>query len=544
MVKSSGVVALLAMALVHLACANLASDSTVSSGKLLSGPAPPPSPSTSLGGLYRSARDDYNARRHCSNCGPGYERDMRTYGRRGIVGYYSGMGSIEDDRNWYYRPEVFDDRVRGGGGGYQQSYAAAGYRQPGYMMGYEYDRYMHRPDDRGYGYGYPGMGMNPGGYYDTGSSRMSQYPEMMRGYGYRGNGYDNLDPQYEYYMTQRGSAGMSNRDRYYQPQGYYEDRMGYGGQYDQKNFRPWDQTYSGISGFDNSGRGYYFASRPSTSSSPSSPSSSPTSSSSSPSYSAHASYHVQAQPAPAPSGYGGHGGSSQGHEPANRPGQQGYRPEYQHHGGPDRPDYQPPSDAASSCCRNRYPEQASHHPAAPGNYPGHNPTGPNAASAYGDGAGAHNRPATSSGTWSYVSSGPTGVQHHGGSSTSAQASYGGHQSGGGPGQYPGGSGASGHESYGGNRGGAEQHRETDSRHQSAAYGGRPRPSAIGDTSYLMERGDDSNRVSSDPTPKPTDEDDSASRAKPDPVPKNAHNESEDPSAPGSDSNAHNIDRSA
>ncbi|XP_058123618.1 hornerin [Anopheles ziemanni] len=542
---------MLAVALVHLATG----ENTVSSGKLLSGPPPPPPPSssTSLGSLYRSARDDYNARRACSNCGPGYERDMRTYGRRGIVGYYSGMGPIEDDRNWYYRPEVFDDRMRGGGAGYQQPYNGGGYRQPAYMMGYEYDRYMQRPDDRGYpGYGYPGMGMNGGGgFYDPGSSRMGQYPEMMRGYGYRGNGYDNLDPQYEYYMTQRGAGGMSSRDRYYQPQGYYEDRMSYGGQYDQKNFRPWDQTYRGISGFDNSGRGYYFASRPPTSSSPSSPSApSPSSPSSSPSYSAHASYHVQAQPAAAPSGYGSPGG----HEPAHRPvggGHQGYRPDYQHHGGPDRPDYQPPADSGTNCCRNRYPEQSPHH------HSGHGPSGPSAASGYGDGAGgSHGRPTSSAGTWSYVSSGPTGVQHH---ASSAQVSYGEHSGGGGgPGQYPGGSGgASAHESsYGGNRGGSSDHRrEPDSRHQSTAYGGRPRPSsAIGDTSYLMDRADgsdDANRVPTDPAHKPTDndnDDDTAIRAKPESnAPKNAHTEPEQPSSTnnaGSESSAQNIDRSA
>lgn len=72
---------------------------------------------------------------------------------------------------------------------------------------------MNRPDDRGYGYGYPAMAMRAG-YYDGGVSRMPYYPEMMRGYGYRGNGYDNLDPHYEYYMTQRGGGspiGMNNR---------------------------------------------------------------------------------------------------------------------------------------------------------------------------------------------------------------------------------------------------------------------------------------------------------------------------------------------
>uniref|UniRef100_A0A182P4G5 Uncharacterized protein n=1 Tax=Anopheles epiroticus TaxID=199890 RepID=A0A182P4G5_9DIPT len=225
----------------HLAHANLAAESTVTSAKLIN--APPPLSTTSLGSLYRSARDDYNSRRHCSNCGTGYERDMRSYGRQtGITGYYSGMGPIEDDRNWYYRPESFEDRYRGGG--MQASYSGA-YRQSPYM-GYEYDRYMHRPDDRGYGYGYPAMIMRAG-FYDGSVSRMPYYPEMLRGYGYRGNGYDNLDPHYEYYMTQRGGGspiGMSNRDRVYGNHGIYDDRMGYGGQYDQKNFRPWDQTYS------------------------------------------------------------------------------------------------------------------------------------------------------------------------------------------------------------------------------------------------------------------------------------------------------------
>ncbi|KFB36590.1 hypothetical protein ZHAS_00003786 [Anopheles sinensis] len=147
---------------------------------------------------------------------------------------------------------------------------------------------------------------------------------------------------------------------------------------------------------------------------------------------------------------------------AHRPGggHQGYRPDYQHHGGPDRPDYQPPADSSTSCCRNRYPEQSPQH------HSGHSPSAPSAASAYGEGAGgSHGRPTSSAGTWSYVNSGPTGVQHH---ASSAQVSYGEHSGGGGPGQYPGGSGgASGHEaSYGGNRGGSDHRREPDSRHQS------------------------------------------------------------------------------
>ncbi|KFB36591.1 RING finger protein 214 [Anopheles sinensis] len=86
-----------------------------------------------------------------------------------------------------------------------------------------------------------------------------------------------------------------------------------------------------------------------------------------------------------------------------------------------------------------------------------------------------------------------------------------------------------------------------------AYGGRPRPSsAIGDTSYLMDRADgsdDANRVPTDPAQKPTDndDDDTAIRAKPESnAPKNAHTEPEQRSSnnnAGSESSAHNIDRS-
>ncbi|XP_050073109.1 filaggrin, partial [Anopheles maculipalpis] len=499
---------------VHLALGNLAAESTVTSAKLINAPPPPP-PTTSLGSLYRSARDEYSSRRHCANCGPGYERDMRSYGRQtGVTGYYSGMGAIEDDRNWYYRPETFDDRYRGGA--MQSAYAGA-YRPPAYM-GYEYDRYMNRPDDRGYGYGYSGMAMRTG-YYDGGASRMPYYPEMMRGYGYRGNGYDNLDPHYEYYMTQRGgSIGMSNRDRY--SQGYYDDRMSYGGQYDHKNFRPWDQTYRGISGFDNSGRGYYFASRPLTSSSSSLPPSSPSSS-----LSAHASYHVQSHPAPEPSYGAAH---SNGHEPSGHPAAN-YRPDGTHHyqqqpqqHGSDRPDYVP-SDVAPNCCRNRYPETSSSHAHSNqgGSYPSHSTSGPSAFS-YGGGDSAH-RPSGAGGSWNYVSSGTTaghsGPSHgansgHVGVSINTHGSYGETHSA--PqGQYTGGGSSSSHE-YGANRGG-DHRRESDHRQQSVAYGGHPRPSSLGDTSYLMDRDDkpNSNRVPLDQDPERHASDNSDTRTKSD-----------------------------
>nr|XP_040224784.2 hornerin isoform X2 [Anopheles coluzzii] len=503
MFKLTGALFLL---VVHLARANLAAESTVTSAKLIN--VPPPLPTTSLGSLYRSARDDYNSRRHCSNCGPGYERDMRSYGRpTGITGYYSGMGPIEDDRNWYYRPESFDDRYRGAG--MHASYSGS-YRQSPYM-GYEYDRYMNRPDDRGYGYGYPAMAMRAG-YYDGGVSRMPYYPEMMRGYGYRGNGYDNLDPHYEYYMTQRGG------DRMYGNQGIYDDRMSYGGQYDQKNFRPWDQTYRGISGFDNSGRGYYFASRPS------SPSQPPLSSPSSP-LSAHASHHAHSHQA-SESGYGDqHNGHDQ--RPADHANSANYRPvapaHHQHqYTGSDRPDYEP-SDYTQNCCKNRYPETVSHgHTNQGSSYAGHNSPGPSAGS-YGSGAGAQ-RPSNSAGSWHYASSGTTGSgsgshgvsSGHVGVNINTHGSYGEAHSA--PGQYSGGGGGGGsataHE-YGTNRG-SDSRRETDHRQQSVAYGGRPRPASLGDTSYLMDRDNNqSNRVSLGQESERTIDDDSDTRAKSD-----------------------------
>ncbi|XP_053674183.1 DEAD-box ATP-dependent RNA helicase rde-12 [Anopheles nili] len=464
----------------HLVGANLVPESTVTSEKLVN--APPMHPSTtSLGSLYRSARDDYNSRRHCSNCGPGYERDMRSYGRQtGITGYYSGMGSIDDDRNWYYRPEGYDDRYRGGVS------QMGNFRQPSYA-GYEYDRYMHRPDDRG-GYGYPAVMSMRAGYYDgPGNSRMpSYYPEMMRGFGYRGNGYDNLDPRYDYYMTQRGNpAAMSNRDRYYGSSGYYDDRMSYGGQYDNKNFRPWDQTYRGISGFDNSGRGYYFASRPSTSSSQTlPPSSSSSSSSPSSSLSAHASYHVQAHPV-LTSGYNGQGSGHEHHQTGGS-NAGGYRPEanHQHHyNGQDRPDYEP-SDSTQNCCRNRYPEYASH---------GHGSS--NSVHSYGGssggGGGAENapRPSAAPGSWNYISGGTqtgTGGSGHAGVASSSYGSYGEPHSG--PGHYPGhkNNGVTGYK-HEDNKNRDDHYRDSDHRQQSAAFGGRPRPSSLGDTSYLMDR---------------------------------------------------------
>lgn len=89
---------------------------------------------------------------------------------------------------------------------------------------------MNRYDDRYYP-------MSTRGYYDnrpaypTAGAGAGVDPYAMRGYpaapapaagaypGYRGNGYDNLDPQYDYYMMLAkgggagGAGGYGNRGR-------------------------------------------------------------------------------------------------------------------------------------------------------------------------------------------------------------------------------------------------------------------------------------------------------------------------------------------
>ncbi|XP_021696678.1 pro-resilin isoform X2 [Aedes aegypti] len=470
----------LSVALVHRgSCASLSNggrggdgigESTVgesaSSSKLVTGP--------TLGSLYRSARDEYGRygrEQRCATCGGGggyADRDMRTYGGRpgGVYGYYGGRGSIYDDRNWYYRPEVYDDRYRGGD------------RYTNMMMGYD-DRYMYqmspmnRYDDRYYP-------MSTRGYYDNrGEQRMPSggyYPPAtetggMRGvggYGYRGNGYDNLDPLYEQYMTaaRGGLSNYNNRDRYYGAFGGYG---GYGA-YDHKNFRPWDETYSRPS--------------PPSSSSPSAGASGPSqhqypSAPSSPSSSQHHYQHQSSSSASygAPTGPAG----------TYTSGAIGF------HGGPDRPDANRP--CCSECCGpNRYP------PGPTGTGPGYHQPPPqqhhqNQPNQYGDRPDSHGRP----GAWNYLSGGSSsgGQDYHQGASAAGSASH----------SQPG-------QDYG-NRGGyppqqqhqqphsqqqpshypqqQQQHRPDASgsgdRQQNTAYGSRPyRPASnLGATSYLMDR---------------------------------------------------------
>ncbi|XP_055610653.1 hornerin isoform X3 [Uranotaenia lowii] len=442
---------------------------------------------------------------------------MRTYGRPyGVLGYYSGRGSVYDDRNWYYRPEWYQDERASyrdgtgyGGGGYPGSMRPS---YMGVMMGYDDPRYMNRYDDR-----YNPMSMR--GYYDNrmGSGHGGGYypPMDNRGYGmtmmngYRGNGYDNLDPQFEYYMMlARGGGPGSNRDRYgASPSGGYGDdrnRGGYG--YDHKNFRPWDETYRGTAGFDNSGRGYYFASRP-----PSAPSqsssqgqypgpSSPTSSHHQQQQQSHSQYPQQAsqshyqQPQghhqyhqQASSGYGSSG--SGGGPPTGPAGIYTSQPIGIHQSsGPDRPDAGQRPSCCSQCCQSssgggssspgRYPSSSGPTGTGPGY---HQPSHQGYGGQYGhhqqyqqERPGDHGRP----GEWNYLSGG-------GASSSSAASGSG---AGSDYHQASSAAGASSHSQSGGygSRPGASS--DYKDRPDAGGQNGRPRPSqGLGPTSYLMDR---------------------------------------------------------
>ncbi|XP_016946512.1 keratin, type I cytoskeletal 9 isoform X2 [Drosophila biarmipes] len=167
-------------------------------------------------------------------------RCVRCYEDRDRDRYYSGYSSRTGDdlrgsSAWYY--SGYDDRGSSRDRDYDRYYDRSRYYD---------DRYSPRTYDRYEGRGYDDYrrGSGYGGSYDR-----------ERGYGY-----DNRD---RYYGGDRYSEG-SSRDRYYDRSrsgGYdrYDPYDRYYSRYDFRNYRPWDETYRGQSGFDNSGRGYYFA---------------------------------------------------------------------------------------------------------------------------------------------------------------------------------------------------------------------------------------------------------------------------------------------
>ncbi|XP_032589847.1 RNA-binding motif protein, X-linked-like-3 [Drosophila grimshawi] len=190
-----------------------------------------------------------NGKSRQSRCVRCYED--RYYGSSGSDRYggYSSRGSEEPRSSWYYSYDRYDDRGRDRD--YDRSYSRD-------------DRYKPRTYDR-----YEGRGYDD--YYRRGSSSYDRSPGYSSYSGYSGySGYDSRDR----YSGDR--YGDSSRDRYSDRYGgdrygdRYSDRSRSGydkydpydryySRYDYRNYRPWDETYRGQSGFDNSGRGYYFA---------------------------------------------------------------------------------------------------------------------------------------------------------------------------------------------------------------------------------------------------------------------------------------------
>ncbi|KAK9732025.1 hypothetical protein QE152_g13181 [Popillia japonica] len=133
-----------------------------------------------------------------------------------------------------------------GGGGGANSYYRSDYR-------YQDPRYDQRRyyDDRYDSYDR----YDPyDSYYDSYSDR-DRYRRPSTGYGGRDE-YDRYEPRDRYYTG-------GGRDRYYDRQydrGVGYDNIGYDYRgYDNRNgYRPHDETYRGTSGFDSTGRGYYY----------------------------------------------------------------------------------------------------------------------------------------------------------------------------------------------------------------------------------------------------------------------------------------------
>ncbi|KAH8370787.1 hypothetical protein KR093_004963, partial [Drosophila rubida] len=189
-------------------------------------------PSTAVGVLDSVLRGKSRQSR-CVRC---YEDRYYSSGSDRYGGYSSRAG--DDPRSsWYYSYDRYDDRgsSRDRDRDYDRYYGRD-------------DRYSPRTYDRYEGRGYDDYYRR--GSYDRGSS-----------YGYGAYaGYDSRDRYYgdrysdnsrdRYY--DRSRTGYSSYDKYDPYDRYYS-------RYDFRNYRPWDETYRGQSGFDNSGRGYYFA---------------------------------------------------------------------------------------------------------------------------------------------------------------------------------------------------------------------------------------------------------------------------------------------
>ncbi|XP_037049374.1 N66 matrix protein isoform X4 [Bradysia coprophila] len=226
------------------------------------------SPKPATENLSRQARDsryyrDERPSGRCITCAYAYDKGGDRYNDRDRDRYYNpnnyyyrpgsnrGYGQSSrggyEDRNWYYQPDLYEDRNRYGGAGY-------------FDNRYD-DRYgQNRYDDRYYNV----RPLGPSSQYD-------RY-DVQYGGNYRGNGYDNTDPNYYYEQSRRDPYGGRERpyggyDRYdtrgsNRDSGYDGYRQGYRGGgsvgigYDQRNFRPWDESYSSSSGNKGSGNSH------------------------------------------------------------------------------------------------------------------------------------------------------------------------------------------------------------------------------------------------------------------------------------------------
>ncbi|XP_055920701.1 WW domain-containing adapter protein with coiled-coil homolog isoform X2 [Eupeodes corollae] len=382
-----------------------------------SAPAPASSSTAAatLGDLYRKSRQSRCVRCYDDRYGDDYERNRYNSGPSGGAGSIRGPGPgpippsggyssypsrTYDERpgNWYYPRETNEryDESRvgysgsgGGGSGRENDRNEDRYNTRTYDR-YERDRYDSRysherspSETRAYGHGY--------------ESRDRYYPGDRSNDYYRGDRYSDRS---------RGSSSGSDGsiyDRYGQ-----DDR--YLSRYDYRNYRPWDETYRGQSGFDNSGRGYYFANeRPNDYYEPPPPPPPP-----------------QYGPYSRPLGPSGPGPSTPGPTYLPRDPHEQSRPSNSHHGYPDdRPgSSSSPSSSSSSSSGssssgpdygNRPRDDVHGHGSGSGGGGGGNGGGNGGSGGGGaTGSGGDNKNGYSGGSWSYVNDREKDASYKGG----------------------------------------------------------------------------------------------------------------------------------
>ncbi|CAH0715295.1 unnamed protein product, partial [Brenthis ino] len=182
----------------------------------------------------RSNRPTYGGRRDKNK---NYDDDERRYDNDRNKGNKNGTDDDSDDKKRPYDDDKDRDR-HSSRKKHRNRYDDRDRYRPDYYDRFLRDPYRDRYDrDR----------------YDDPYSRRpySRYPDRYDDYG-RYDGY-----------AYTGYRRPSYDDRYDRGTGYDDSFGGYGPRVDRgphDSFRPWDETYRGQSGWDTSGRGYYFAS--------------------------------------------------------------------------------------------------------------------------------------------------------------------------------------------------------------------------------------------------------------------------------------------